>query len=140
MNENIIVGPFSNINNRAVIVAPFGLAVRPFVAPWWRRVAGVAMQYKCKKWKLRQSRRSFSNAVFCPAFTNEKDANAFAAYYAAACGVPVAVRRFAGGLYAASIPVAVAPSTRLAPLPDRLPHGHFVHANKTTSRGHFTVA
>lgn len=140
MNTNTIIGPFSSIDNRAVIIAHHGLARRPYIAPYWRRVAGVALQFKCARWRLRQSRRSFTGSVFCCAFRDEKTTDAFAARYAAITGVPIQVRKFAGGLYAASVPVAVAPSTRLAPLPDRLPHGHFVHANKTTSRGHFTVA
>lgn len=116
----------SLLGSRALCAAPFGLARRPWLALRWRVVAGFALAAGACRWRLRRSARSFSGAVLCCGFSSLAAASAFAAAHAGRCGLPCAVRRFSGPLWVVSVPVAVPPALRLAPVPAVLPRPVFV--------------
>lgn len=83
-------------------------------APWWRRLVGSALSCGARRWRVRASVRSFSGAVVVVGFSSLAAAAAFAAAWAGWVGFPLAVRRFAGGVWGVSVPVAVPPLLRLA--------------------------
>jgi hypothetical protein len=89
-------------------------------APWWRRLVGSALAAGACRWRLRASVRSFTAAVVVVGFSSPAAAAAFAAAWSGWVGFPLAVRRFAGGVWGVSVPVAVPPSLRLA-APGALP-------------------
>ena len=107
------VASFSSVSSRSLVLSR-GSSVAPLSAPWWRRLVGSALASGARRWRVRASARSFSGAVVVVGFGSLAAASAFAAAWSGWCGFPVAVRRFAGGVFGVSVPVAVPPSLRLA--------------------------
>ena len=115
---SLLAGP----GRGSLVSAPKGLASRPLVALPWRRVSGLALACGAVRWRLRASARSWSGAVVVAGFGSAAAASAFCGRVAPGCGLPLAVRQFAGPVFAVSVPVAVAPrALARLPVPGPLP-------------------
>ena len=108
-----VVASFSLVGSRSLVLSR-GALVAPLSAPWWRRLVGSALAAGARRWRVRRSARSFSGAVVVVGFGSAASASAFASAWSGWVGFPLAVRRFAGGVFGVSVPVAVPPSLRLA--------------------------
>lgn len=120
-----LVGGFSLVSSRALVVPGSGFGGVPLAAPWWRRVAGSGLSAGAVRWRVRLSSRSFSGAVVVVGFSCPSAAAVFAGAWSGWCGLSLAVRRFAGSagpVWGVSVPVAVSPALALA-APAALPSG-----------------
>lgn len=106
--------------NRSVCVMGAGFGGRPASAVWWRSLVGSALSYGACRWRLRSSSRSFTGAVVVVGFRSRSAADIFSSAWAEWCGVSVAVRGFAGGVWGVSVPVS-ASGVSLSPVPAALP-------------------
>ena len=102
-----------------------GSLVPPLSAPFWRSLVGSALSAGALRWRVRRSARSFSGFVVVAGFGSSAAAAAFASAWAGGCGLPLAVRAFAGGMWGVSVPVAPLQSCRRG-VPPVLPRPQWV--------------
>ena len=102
---------FSVVSSRSLVVPGRGLGGVPLAAPWWRSLVGFGLRAGACRWRLRASSRSFAGAVVVVGFGSQASAASFASAWSGWCGLALAVRRFAGGVWGVSVPVAVPPAS-----------------------------